>query len=255
MPAPKPRVMQEIARAQFRSFAVRISGESLATLIPSRRATPPAANTGPEEALLRQCEEFIDGICEAICSAWDQWQRQAALVGVMIEGAVASGGRVLSPRWEPLLLAGAPKGTVWAQKRSAAIAGALGAAWAQYQASISVPGLPWYPSFAAVAGPVAPRTRNDPSPLAALTQTTAPLSRLRLQNQMVAGLQDRASLCEWEVFAAIAAAFERCFWRWCHSTLVTRVVGSGPVPAYSPPEVPAGPVVGGAGNMIPGGFV
>jgi hypothetical protein len=247
--------MQEMARAQFHSFAVRISQESLATLLPSRRATLPGASAGPEEALLRQVEEFIDGICEAICSAWDQWQRQAALVGVMIEGAVASGGRVLSPRWEPLLLAGAPKGTVWAQKRSAAIAGALGAAWTQYQASISVPGLPWYPSFTAVAGPVAPRTPNDPSPLAALTQTTAPLSRLRLQNQMTAGLQDRANLCDWEVFAAIAAAFERCFWRWCRSTLVTMVMGSGPAPAYSPPEVPAGPVVGGAANMIPGGFV
>jgi hypothetical protein len=37
--------------------------------------------------------------------------------------------------------------------------------------------------------------------------------------------------------------------------MVTNVLGTGPVPTFAPPYVPVGPVVGGVGNMTPGGFI
>ena len=36
--------------------------------------------------------------------------------------------------------------------------------------------------------------------------------------------------------------------------MVTNVLGTGPVPTFAPPYVPVGPVVGGVGTMMPGGF-
>jgi hypothetical protein len=41
---------------------------------------------------------------------------------------------------------------------------------------------------------------------------------------------------------------------WQASTMVTQVMGTGPVPTFAPPYVPAGPVLGGVGTMPPGGF-
>jgi len=57
-----------------------------------------------------------------------------------------------------------------------------------------------------------------------------------------------------ELFVAIASAFERVFNLWQVSTMVTNVLGTGPVPTFAPPYVPVGPVVGGVGTMLPGGF-
>ena len=57
------------------------------------------------------------------------------------------------------------------------------------------------------------------------------------------------SLC-----VAIADAFEKSFNLWKVSTMVTNVMGTGPIPTFAPPYVPVGPVVGGFGTMLPGGF-
>ena len=53
----------------------------------------------------------------------------------------------------------------------------------------------------------------------------------------------------------VADAFEKCFQIWQASTMVTNVLGTGPVPSFAPPYVPVGPVVMGTGTMTPGGFV
>jgi hypothetical protein len=58
-----------------------------------------------------------------------------------------------------------------------------------------------------------------------------------------------------ELFDAVATAVAACFETWVMGTIVTNVMGSGPVPTFAPPYVPVGPVVGGTGTMIPGGLV
>ena len=203
----------------------------------------------------KKLEKFIDGVCEAICSAWSQWQTAATLTGVIINAVTAVGGQVAGPPLTPLILATAPKSTPQEIKYSNAIAQAVGTGWTAYTASIKVPGLPWYPAFAAVPSPIAPPMPNVPTPVASLVQVPVSVSKMTLKAQMISGLGDPEAFHHKELFEAIAGAFEQCFQLWQTGTMVTNVLGTGPVPTFAPPYVPVGPVVGGVGNMIPGGFV
>ena len=62
---------------------------------------------------------------------------------------------------------------------------------------------------------------------------------------------------EWpnELFEAVAFGFERAFQVWVPSQMVMNVMGTGPVPAFAPPYVPVGPVVGGTGTQTSGSLV
>jgi hypothetical protein len=202
----------------------------------------------------KEFAEYIDGISDAICSAWSQWQSAATLIGVVVNAVTAAGGQVVGPPWDPLIMAGAPKDTPQKLKYSTAIATAIGAGWLSYTATIKVPGMPWYPAFAAFPAPVAPPTPNIPCPVAALTQVDASISASALKGSMVGLLGDPKALHHDELFASIADAFEKCFMIWKASTQVTNVLGAGPIPTFAPPYVPVGPVVGGVGVMTPGGF-
>lgn len=198
---------------------------------------------------------YIDQWCAAICGAWNQWQAAATLTGVIINGPTAVGGQVMGPPWTPMILAAAPKKTRMLRKYSRVIANVIGSAWPQFEATVKVPGLPWYPAFAAFPGPMAPPTPNTPVPFAALTQVPTSISRAVLKGQMVAQLGDPHGSFMGELFESLSTAFEQCYNTWKVSTQVTQVLGTGPVPTFAPPFVPGGPVVAGVGNMIPGGFV
>jgi hypothetical protein len=113
----------------------------------------------------------------------------------------------------------------------------------------------WYPSFAAVPLPVAPPTPSVPCPVTALAQVTATVAKSYLKARMVTELGDEKAPYHVELFDSIADAFEKCFAVWQSTTMVTKVMGTGAVPSFAPPATPAGPVVGGTGNMTPGGFV
>jgi hypothetical protein len=152
-------------------------------------------------------------------------------------------------------MSSAPKATPQELKYSIAVAQAIGIGWASYTATIKVPGLPWYPAFATVPAPVAPPMPNVPMPVISLVQVTVPVSKNVLKGQMIGFLGDPKALHHVELFDGIADAFEKCFQIWQISTLVTNVLGTGPVPSFAPPVAPVGPVVAGVGNMIPGGFV
>jgi hypothetical protein len=196
---------------------------------------------------------FIDQISGAIRFAWATWQATATLVGVKISAVTASGGTVVGPPWEPLILSQSPVSPT-GRKLSQSIAAGLGGAWLQLTASMSVPGLPWYPAFAAMSMPVAPPTPNIPGPIAMLTMASQVVSKDALKNAMVAKHLG-ASRADQILFEALAEAFEQAFQVWKVSTLVTNVLGTGPIPTFAPPYVPVGPVVGGTGIMTPGGFV
>jgi hypothetical protein len=146
-------------------------------------------------------------------------------------------------------------GTPQEAKYSNAIAQVIGTGWLSYTASIRVPGLPWYPAFAAFPGPMAPPTPNVPVPVAALTQVAVSVSKQALKGQMIGALADPEAFHHKELFESVADAFEKCFQIWQTATQVTNVLGTGPIPTFAPPFVPVGPVVGGIGTMTPGGFV
>lgn len=279
MPAPQASMMQNLAKLKFSSNAIQlpmkwkpdmgfsdtyskafktselvaVPGVAPACLFVA--ATPNKYHVDTQKNVSDKFSKFIDGICSAICSAWSQWQSLAVLTGAIVNAVTASGGTVVGPPLTPLILASAPKATPNELKYSTAIANAIGTGWQTYQSTIMVPGLPFYPPFAAFPGPVAPPTPNVPVPVIALTQVTASISSSALKGQMIGNLGDPEAPHHKELFDAVASAFEQCFLTWQASTQVTNVLGTGPIPTFAPPFVPVGPVVGGVANMTPGGFV
>jgi hypothetical protein len=279
MPAPQATLMKQAARAKFASFNLKVpenfqqpqgqDGDHYGQAFkPEEKSTSPGVSVPPlftahtmnkyhtdvQKMLTSKFGNFIDKTCEAICSTWSNWQSMATMSGVVVNAVTASLGVIAGPPWTPLILKDGAKANPSELKYTQVIANVLGTAWQTYTATIKVPGMPWYPLFAMVTSPVAPPTANVPTPIAALTQVTAALMPMTLKNQMVAQLGDPKAMYHKELFEAICDAFDKMFKAWQLSTMVTNVMGTGPVPTFAPPYVPGGPVVGGVATMPPGGL-
>ena len=276
MPAPQSTMMKQLARVKFTSFNLKVpsgwrdpSGEAgdhySKAFKPEEKVTQPGMpmlvqpaslnkyHTDTQKMHVAKIGGIIDKWCDAICSAWSQWQSLAAMSGVVINLNLATLGQVAGPPLLPLIMKDAPKATAMEAKYSNVVATVVSNTWLQYTSTIKVPGLPWYPTFSAVPLPMAPPTPNIPCPVAALTQV--PPQPALMKQQMVAQLADPQAPFHAELFEAICDAFDKCFKAWQTSTQVTNVMGTGPVPSFAPPYSPVGPVVGGTGTMPPGGFV
>jgi hypothetical protein len=134
----------------------------------------------------------------------------------------------------------------------------FGTAWTQFQATIMIPGLPFYPAYAAFPGPMAPPMPNPPVPLAALSPSgMSIISGPALKGQMVGQHGGKPTDQNMQqIYDAVTDAIDKCFKIWLPSTMVNNVLATvAPVPTFAPPYVPVGPVVGGVGMMAPGGFV
>jgi hypothetical protein len=280
MPAPQSSMMKQLARLKFSGNSIKVPDKFQKpqgqlgdhydkAFKPQEKMTMPAMmvpplftphspnkyHTDTQKMLTDKIGSFIDKTCDAICGAWSQWQSMATMVGVVINGPVAMGGQVVGPPLTPLILAQGAKESPQLLKYTTAIANTIGTAWLTYTATIKVTGMPWYPAFAAVPSPVAPPMPNVPCPVIALTQVKVALGPAIMKNQMVGMLADPQAMYHKEIFDAITDAFDKCFTIWQASTMVTNVLGTGPVPSFAPPYVPVGPVLGGVGTMTPGGFV
>lgn len=201
-------------------------------------------------------EEFIDEILAAFAGAVDQWSKLAVLVNVKVNAVVAADGKIQGPPMEPLILKSAPMNTPQLQKYSKAVAKAVGKAWDNWMKNAKVPGLPWYPAFAAFPGPVAPPMPNIPVPLILLQSTSeAEMSAAKLEKAMIDALGDKNAAHHEVLFKSLATGIGTIFLGWKAMTMVTMVLGTGQIPTFAPPVVPVGPVVNGTGTMTPGGLV
>jgi hypothetical protein len=277
MPAPQATALQQLARLKFTSFNLKVpanwkdpAGDAAdhygrAFKADEKASSPgmpplfqPASlnkyHTDAQKMHIGKIGGFIDDICSAICSAWSTWQSTATLVGVVIAGPTASAGQIVGPPWTPLILKSAPMSSPMMAKYSTVIATVIGTAWLTFTATVKLAGMPWYPAFAALPSPIAPPTPNIPCPFAALIQVPVSISAPVLKGQMVMQLADPMAPFSAELFEAISDAFEKTYNLWKATTMVTNVLGTGPVPTFAPPFVPVGPVVGGVGTMTPGGF-
>ena len=279
MPAPQASAMQQLARLKFTSFNLKVpdkwqepSGDPGAdhygkAFKAGEKATSPGMpplfqpaslnkyHTETQKMHIDKIGKFIDGTCSAICSAWSQWQTAATMVGVVINAVTAAGGQIVGPPWTPLILASAPKSSPMEMKYSNVIAQVIGTAWLSFTATVKIPGLPWYPAYAAVPSPMAPPVPNTPAPFALLTQVPTSISSSVMKMQMVSQLGDPQAPFHKELFESITDAFEKSYNLWKASTMVTMVMPTlAPVPTFAPPYVPVGPVVGGVASMLPGGL-
>jgi len=192
-------------------------------------------------------------IFRAIKQAHKTWQSAAMLTGVQVMSITAVGGTLIGPPLAPLIIAIRPGTNDFERKLVQAIASVVGNSWIAFCATVRAPGLPWYPSFAAVPSPVAPPMPNVPTPFIALTHVPGLLAPGIMKPQIMAQLRnDKAAE---GIVDSVLSAFQQFISAWTATTMVTNVLGTGPVPSFAPPFVPVGPVVGGTANMIPGGLL
>jgi hypothetical protein len=271
MPAPQAAVLNAVAIAKFQSFQIQLPATLQSPTILSAQLRTKMGSLSPElfrtaskseqdiskqRQMNEQYSRLFQGITAGIASAWQTFHSSAMLQGVIISGPVAIGGIIVGPPLQPLVYIqsmGAGMGQ-WETKIRQQISIAFGNCWNQMIGSASVPGLPWYPMFAAFPGPMAPPTPNTPTPIAALIRNSAPMTGFSLRNAFSNFLQGSMDY-HIQFSDALATSIDASFQIWLSSTMVTNVLGTGPVPTFAPPYVPVGPVVGGTGTMTPGGFV
>lgn len=124
-----------------------------------------------------------------------------------------------------------------------------------WQDAVTVPNLPWYPSFAVFPGPMAPPTPNIPIPIIACAsnQIAKIVVPSELDNAIQSHLPAALKRTMNESFMhLLTVKLSLYFNAWLVSQLVQRVMGSGPVPHFAPPYVPTGSVINGSASAAPG---
>ena len=197
--------------------------------------------------------KFIPPMCTAICGAHNIWRQQAFFrdISIMAVTAIGAPGTLTGPALKPLIRLQVPPLRVpppplppWAPKHSLAIAAAVGEAWTEFQGMVLVPGLPWYPSFAAFPGAAAPPMPNVPWSLGSCALNRSAIVATSLKQRFARKFGHHDSMRA-QLFESIAVAFERVVNQWLAAQMITNVLGHGQVPSFAPPYVPVGPVVNG----------
>jgi hypothetical protein len=195
-------------------------------------------------------KEFSHRMLDAFGQALDIWRASAAFQGIVIAGpvAIAPPGCLTGSSIESQLRQlSYPAATHHLAHWRDAVAAGLSQCFGQWQQGVSVPGLPWYPAFAAcpVVG-AAPPMPNVPTPLVTCASTGAgQMTTPALKSAMVANFSLEDPDDRFGAMAlAIATAVSTSFSAWLSTQQVMMVMGTGPVP------IAPGPVVGGA--SLPG---
>ncbi len=195
-------------------------------------------------------------------AAWDAtktainlWQTQAQFRNISVNAITATGGPgcLKGPDLKTQL-----KSSMLTQNLPSDIAdkwaSAVSEAWKLWQDFVTVPSLPWYPTFAAFPGKNAPPTANVPTPLITLVSSKIAefepnTLKARIKNKLgIAANQPGADAAITQYVTKTSTAFGV----WLASQQVMLVMGKGPVPSFNPPLVPVGPVVRGSANSAPG---
>ena len=208
-------------------------------------------------------KDFHDKMLDAIGFAHNMWKLQAKFqnLQVMAVSAIGTPGCLSGPELEGLItkapMVAAFTGNM--AKWRDAVAKGVSKCFKQWQDQVMVPGLPWYPAFAAFPGPMAPPMPNIPTPLIAcpsamMSMIVAPTQmKQEMINALDGGIKkDDKDKHHEAMFEAIATVLALAFLMWLPQQQVMLVLGKGQIPTFAPPFVPVGPVVGGDNISVPG---
>lgn len=208
-------------------------------------------------------KDFHDAMCDAIGFAHNMWKLQAKFkdLKIMAVSAIGAPGCLDGPELESLIknapMCASMTGNM--AKHRDAVAKGVSKCFKDWQSMVTVPGLPWYPAFAAFPGPMAPPMPNVPTPLIACpsAQMAAMASPMMMKSEMDnaldGGLKEKDPTKQYEALHdAIATVTSAAFMIWLPMQQVIGVLGKGPIPSFAPPYVPVGPVVGGDNIPTPG---
>lgn len=206
---------------------------------------------------------FILKMLGACAFAHLMWKLQAKFEGlkIMSVSAIGQPGCLKGPDLDTFIK-NSPTTAMMSGNEAAyrdAVAAGVSKTFKNWQDQVAVPGLPWYPAFAAFPGPMAPPMPNVPIPLVAcisakLVEIFNPIS---MKNEMVSALSGSLKQKDPDkqheaLFDAIATVLSLSYLTWLPTQTVMVVMGKGPIPTFAPPYVPVGPVVGGDNLPTPG---
>lgn len=206
--------------------------------------------------------ENREKLLSAVQYGVDMWRLQAHFRNIQIMGQTAIGvpGCLQGPELTPWITQ-APSvynTTGYFRVLSNAVADAVNKNFNEWKDMVTVPGLPWYPMFVAVAAPFAPPTPNIPMPLMACVSQNFNKLASPYQIELVIKnlLPDEMKIVEMDMFIyMLSVHLSNYFLSWLSSQNVMMVMGMGPVPTFNPPYVPVGPVVNGYVIPSPGHLV
>jgi hypothetical protein len=207
--------------------------------------------------------QFRSKMLSAVQYAHMMWKLQARFSGLKINAVTALGtpGCLKGSSLESDIK-GAPSAASMSGHMAAyrdAVAKGVSECFSAWQKAVTVPGMPYYPAFAAFPGPMAPPMPNVPLPLIAklsaslaILTTAIPLQMAMVMN-LDGGLKAQDPDKQHEaLFMSIAVPLSLAFLMWLPMQMVMLVLGKGPIPTFAPPFVPVGPVVMGENIAIPG---
>jgi hypothetical protein len=230
MPALNLTLMQSIARSKFQSEVLRAGANR------------------------NDYFNYLDAVCSALAQAFEIWRSSASLTGVVINGPIATGGKLSGPALEGLIRNFAPGGS-WAPY-SRAIATGVHNQMRSFEKSAAVPALPLFPAFAAMPTWSAPPMRSVPTALMSICSTAqVQLEPARLYSGILAKAPKPKPTSFDHVATAVAEALGGTVRIWLRTTMVVALNGSGAVPNFAPPYVPVAPVLNGRADMPPGGLI
>lgn len=260
--------------AEAHRLAERAAGQNHATMMTALgvakaaqlAASVTAKKTGASDPVIPDSDagvfldvKFRDSLLEAVKAAVATFRAQAFFEDITIFSvtAVGSAGCLVGPHIEPLIKAANPVADLSGPKSEIrdAVAEGVGASFDAWRGAVTVPGLLWYPTFAAFPGPQAPPTPNVPCSLSACVSAKAPeiTSKFKLEPSIVNALPDALKIQPVKAFCGnVALCLSAAFLTWLISQQVSTVMGKGPVPSFAPPAVPAGPVISGSVVSAPG---
>lgn len=251
-------------------------------------------HTAAQKMLIAKFDEFMEHTTKQICDVWSKWQASATITNVVVNGPVAMGGQLVGPPLLPMLLGQVPVHQMMAKYYTvvSTVISTAWQQFISSVKIPSLPLYPQLAAFPGPMVPPMPNPVQVP--FAALTQAQNFLSKTVLKSAMIASLAHKEEEFKeriertlmdvkskvasrmptlpsmnnsWmqtprlptapfagELFDSITDAFEKCYNQWKASTMITNLMVTGPVPSFAPPAVPAGPIVGGIANMVPGGL-
>jgi hypothetical protein len=226
-------------------------------------ATPNKYHADAAKAVSEKVKTFVDTAIDKIVQSVDLWRVQAKIkdLKIMAVCAIGTPGCLDGPKMKDL-----PPFSAWVGKEKnekvyiKAVVEGFSKVWEDWQGKVMVPGLPWYPAFAAFPGPMAPPMPSVPMPL--ITLPSAMMAGLAVYNQTKKAFLDAFKEGDLEgkvqdkqheaIFESIAMASSTNFLLWLPMQQVMAVMGKGPIPTFAPPYVPVGPVMAGDNLPIPG---
>ncbi len=214
-------------------------------------AAPTASFTSADQAAV------IDAIKPAVKQAVDMWKISAHFsdLTIMAVSAVGAPGCLDGPELESHIRIHPKVQSLSGLARDMAngIAEGFSDNFFLWQNAVTVPGLPWYPAFAAFPGPIAPPMPNVPMPL--ISCVSARASKIMVHSEIADAITQAlpAPLSGETAFInRVATGLALAASTWLGSAQVMNVLGHGQVPSFAPPYVPVGPVVGGTIIAAPG---